>query len=106
MSVYKVVLEDELIRVNNNLNYYLEEIEKLPKGSLLLKKINGINYWYLIYRNHGKVTTKYVCREDDLKKTEEIKRQIILRKEYLKSIKKLKASKTELDNLIRRLPNE
>ena len=37
MSACKAALEDELIRVNNNLNYYLEEIEKLPKGSLFLK---------------------------------------------------------------------
>jgi len=59
MKVIKGVLKEELdnslaMRMN-----YQRELAKLPKGSLVKKKIKGNEYYYLVLREKGKVKFIY-----------------------------------------------
>jgi hypothetical protein len=72
MGVIKGVLKEEL---NNSLAMkinYERELDKLPKGSLIKKKIKGHEYYYLVERKDGKVNFTYKGKVSDMPK-EEIK---------------------------------
>lgn len=79
------VLSDEKERALRMINGYKKEVEHLARGSISIKKINGKNYHYLIYRNYGKKMSDYI-KSDDL---EEIKKQLNKRSKLLNIIKKL-----------------
>lgn len=55
MGVIKGVLREELgnsMRMKKN---YERELAKLPKGSLIKKKVKGHEYYYLLLRQKGKI---------------------------------------------------
>ena len=59
MKIIKGVLKEELdnsLRMQKN---YERELSKLPKGSLIKKRIKGHDYYYLVLRQHGKVKFIY-----------------------------------------------
>lgn len=59
MKVIKGILKEEL---NNSLRMrkdYRRELAKLPKGSLIKKKIRGGEYYYLVLRVKGAVKFIY-----------------------------------------------
>lgn len=92
MGVIKSVLREEL---NNSLRMkknYEKELAKLPKGSLVKKKIKGHAYYYIIFREKGKVKFVYKGKESDIsqneiKKYQEVKEQ---RAKYRKLLSQLK----------------
>ena len=53
------VLKEELDNSLRLVKRYDQEIEKLPKGSLIRKNIRGHWYYYLIMRKQGKVKFEY-----------------------------------------------
>ena len=70
MKVIKGVLKEEL---NNSLRMkkdYQRELAKLPKGSLVKKKIRGKEYYYLVLREKGRVKFIYKGKlsADEIKK--------------------------------------
>jgi hypothetical protein len=76
--VIKGVLKEEL---NNSLKMktsYERELKRLPKGSLIKKKINGNDYYYIITRKNGKVLFSYKGK----KVSEEILEKYKNAKEY------------------------
>jgi len=88
-GVIKSVLQEEL---NNSLRMkkeYEAALNKLPKGSLVVKKIKGHEYHYLVYRENKKVQYKYKGKisEKEKKKYEEAKKQ---RAQYRKLLSKVK----------------
>jgi hypothetical protein len=62
MSI-KSVLKEELDNSLRLVKRYDQEIEKLPKGSLIKKNIRGHWYYYLIVRRQGKVKFEYKGKE-------------------------------------------
>lgn len=59
MKVLKAVLKEELdnsLRMKKN---YERELARLPRGSLIKKKIKGHEYYYLVVREGGKVRFIY-----------------------------------------------
>lgn len=80
------VLEEEIIRIEKNIEKYRERLAKLPKGVLYPRKRGDKVYYYLKYRDEeGKRVDKYV-KEDQV---DLIKRQLERRKELLNMIKGL-----------------
>ena len=78
-----------------NINELLIELESLPTGYISKKNIHGKDYFYLQYKNNGKLVSKYI-KEDDLEKLkEELKR----REEIEKEIKSLLAKEKNLNSL-------
>ncbi len=59
MGVIKGVLKEELQNSLKMKRNYERELAKLPRGSLIKKKIKGHEYCYLIVRQRGKVRFVY-----------------------------------------------
>ena len=55
MGVIKGVLREELVNSLRMQSDYERELKKLPKGSLVKKRIKERDYYYLIMREEGKV---------------------------------------------------
>jgi hypothetical protein len=88
MKVIKGVLKEEL---NNSLRMkkdYQRELAKLPKGSLVKKKIRGKEYYYLVLREKGRVKFIYKGKlsADEIKKYRQTKEY---RAKYRKLISEL-----------------
>ena len=77
---------------------YERELARLPKGSLIKKKIKGHEYYYLVLRNRGKVKFIYKGKisEDEIKRYKQAKeyraRYRTLLSETRKQIKFLKGA--------------
>jgi sRNA-binding regulator protein Hfq len=88
--VIKGVLQEELQNSLQMKKRYEEEIAKLPKGSLIKKKIKGYDYYYVVLREKGKVKFIYKGRKlplDVVKKYSEAKK---LRAKYRNSLSQVK----------------
>ena len=59
MGVIKGALKEELDNSLRMKKGYEKELAKLPRGSLIKKKIKGHEYYYLLRREAGKVTFAY-----------------------------------------------
>jgi hypothetical protein len=59
MDLIKGVLSEELENSERILKRYRQELDALPKGSLVAKKIRGGVYYYLASREAGKVHFYY-----------------------------------------------
>ena len=57
--VIKGVLKEELQNSLKMKKRYANEIAKLPQGSLIKKKIKGHEYYYLLFREKGRVRFVY-----------------------------------------------
>ena len=63
MSI-KAVLREELDNSVRMQERYEQELSKLPKGSLVKRRIRGHEYYYLVYREDGKVRSVYRGKPD------------------------------------------
>jgi hypothetical protein len=73
----KGVLREELQNSLQMKKRYEEELAKLPKGSLIKKKIKGHDYYYVVLREKSKVKFIYKGRKlplDAVKKYSEAKK--------------------------------
>ena len=59
MKVIQSVLKEELANSLAMQKSYQRQLDKLPKGSLVKKNIKGHLYYYLVYREKGKVQFDY-----------------------------------------------
>jgi len=76
MKVLKSVLEEELANSLAMEKNYERELAKLPKGSLVRKKVKGHLYYYLVLRNEGKVQFIYKGKQvsdDEIEKYQQAK---------------------------------
>lgn len=58
----KDVLREELENSLRMESDYTREVEALPRGSLVRKRIKGRCFYYLVFREGGKVKTEYKGR--------------------------------------------
>lgn len=85
----KGVLREELENSERMKVRYEEELAALPRGSLVKRIIKGNPYYYLVYREDGKVHSEYKGKPDseELAKYGEAKKK---RAEYRKQLSKVK----------------
>lgn len=95
-----VILEKERLRNENMLLSYTKRMSELPKGSLVIRKVNSREYCYLRYREGEKVILKYagtINQIDDIKSKIEERKHLIklidMLKEENKRITKMEAVK-------------
>ena len=95
-----IVLRKEKKRNESMLQAYMKRLSELPKGSLIIRKINGKEYCYLRYREGDKVIHKYagtINQVDDIKAKIEERKHLIdlidMLKEERKRILKMEAVK-------------
>ena len=60
---FKNALVEELNDCKFEKKRILLSLKKLPKGSLQKRNINGRDYYYLVFREGGKVKTKYIGKK-------------------------------------------
>jgi hypothetical protein len=89
MKVLKGVLKEELANSLRMKKDYERELAKLPKGSLIKKKIRGREYFYVVRRDDGKVKFIYKGKvsEDQQQKYKNAKE---LRAKYRKLLSEVK----------------
>lgn len=89
MGVIKNVLREELVNSLQMEKDYIRELAKLPKGSLIKKKVKGHEYFYVISRENGKVIFHYKGKLslDEIKRYKEVK---LYRAKYRKSLSNLR----------------
>ncbi len=75
IGVIKGVLREELENSLRMKGHYERELAKLPKGSLIKKRIKGHDYYYVVMRHNGKVKFIYKAgiRKDEKVKYEKAK---------------------------------
>ena len=99
-TIIRGVLEEELERNSRIKIRYMDEIEQLPKGSILLREIGNQEYYYLKFRENKKVVSKYIGQKNevDIKELEEkikkrkhieaiLKNLVLEEKEILKALR-------------------
>ena len=90
MGVIKGVLKEELANSLHMQRDYERELKKLPKGSLVKKRIKGREYYYLLLREHGKVKFVYKGKvsEQEIKRYKEAKELRARYRNLLSRVKK------------------
>ncbi len=86
----KGVLEEELKNSLRLKKSYEQALSKLPKGSLVKKRIKGHEYYYLLLREQGKIKFTYKGKKvssDIVKRYKEAKR---LRAKYRKLLSEIR----------------
>jgi ribosomal protein L11 len=84
------VLKEELNNSKRLLKNYNLELKKLPKGSLVKKKIHHQNFYYLAYREDKKVVFEYKGKlsKDEIHQIEESKKKRLQYKSLMKDLKR------------------
>lgn len=90
MGAIKGVLKEELENSLQMKADYERELAKLPKGSLVKKKIKGHEYYYLLLREKGKVKFIYKGKvsKEEIKKYQEAKEYRAKYRKLLSQVKK------------------
>ena len=99
-SVIRGVLADELARNERMKRRYLTELDTLPKGSLMLRRIGKQEYYYLKYRENKNVKSEYLGKKGEID-IESIKDKIGKRKHIEKIIKNLEVEEKEINRTLK-----
>lgn len=86
MNMILTTITQEKVRIEFMLSKYLEEYNRLPKGSLSEKRAGDKTYYYLKYRDGKKVISRYISKN----RIDEIRGQIDKRKHIEVMIKSLR----------------
>lgn len=96
----KEVLREELANSLRMQERYEQELSKLPKGSLVRRRIKGHDYYYLVYRENGKIRSIYQSRPDP-KKIARYRAARDQRAKYRKSLSKVRRQVKFLRGVLR-----
>ena len=90
MKIIKGVLEEELVNSLAMKKNYERELAKLPKGSLIKRKVKGYEYYYLVFREAGKVKFIYKGKKVSDKEINKYKQAKEYRAKYRNLLSELK----------------
>ena len=97
MLIHSAV-QQEAVRNEQMILQYEALIEGLPKGSIACRK-NG--YYYLRYRENGKLYDKYIGK--DTEKVDTLREKLALRKHYAEMLSALKQEQRTIHRLLEEL---
>jgi len=78
---------------------YKQEIQSLPKGTIIIKNVSGNDYYYLKYRQGEKTKTDYLGK--DIKAVESVKREIEKRKNLQDVLKRLRVEYKQICKVVK-----
>lgn len=96
MSVLDEIMREEYDRLNRAINRLKSEIGLLPKGYISEKRINQRLYYYLQYRENGKVKSIYLKGDE----VEAYRKAIARRNELLQNLKEMQADREKLERIL------
>ena len=88
VNVIESILVEERQRNLDMQKSYMDEINKLPKGTVVIKKIGNKEYCYLKYRRGDKFISQYMGHASE--KAVLLKRQVEKRRYFEKLLRELK----------------
>lgn len=91
------VISREEARNGKMIIEYTKELEKLPRGKITPKTVNGKTYYYLYYRDGKKVVSKYIGKNED--SLTSIREGLTRRNQIEEIMKKLKEEKAQIKKL-------
>lgn len=92
------MLRNEKSRIERTIIAFEKEIDRLPSGSLQVKKSGGREYWYRVHKNnHGKTIYSRIQPRD----IPDIKREIKRRKYLESSVRSLQHGIRILERALR-----
>jgi len=100
MSISKNILSEEHENLLRQLNRFMDEKKRLPKGSIRMKSIRKKKYPYLQYKENGKVKSKLIKQDDDI---DEIIKKIERRKIIEVRIRNIKVEIREIEKALKKL---
>lgn len=97
----KEILKEELCTSLRMKKDYERELAKLPRGSLVRRKLKGRFYWYLVFREEGKFRALYrgTPGEGEIRKYQDAKKYRAI---YRKLMAKLNRQIRFLQSAVRR----
>jgi hypothetical protein len=98
-TVIYCVLKEEKQRNMRLQDVYEKELSSLPKGSIVVKRISGNDYYYLMYRQKSKVKTDYLGNDE--KMLVNLKRDIERRNELINVLKRLKIEYRQICKIVK-----
>jgi len=99
MNMLKEMLIEEHDRNRKMQQVYKHEIEKLPRGSVVIKKSGKQEYCYLQYREKDRVISQYVGRAD--KHADRLRAQVAERRELQQLVRRLRSEESYLEKALR-----
>lgn len=97
MSILDGIMQEEYDRLNRDINKIELEIEQLPKGYISKKRINHLLYYYLQFRENGKVKSVYLKSDE----VEAYRKLIARRNELLRNLKEMQADLAKLEKVLK-----
>lgn len=91
----QIVVNNEAKRNENMINQYETLLTQLPRGSLVCRKKE---YYYLKYREDGKVQDKYIGKDPDV--VADIRRKLEERKHCMEMLDALKQEKKVIQKIL------
>lgn len=96
MSILNGILQEEYDRLNRVIYRIEQELSELPKGYISEKKINGKVYYYLQYRENGRIKSIYL-KGDDI----ELYRSLINHRNELRTkLKQLQGDRKKIEKIL------
>ena len=99
MNMLKEMLVEERDRNHEMQRIYRSEIEKLPRGTVVIKKSGKQEYCYLQYREKARVVSQYVGRAD--KYASRLQAQVEERRELQRLLRRLRNEERYLEKALR-----
>jgi len=97
MSILDGIMREEYDRLNRVINRIEIEIEQLPKGYISEKRINQILYYYLQFRENGKVKSVYLKSDE----VESYRKLIARRNELIQNLKEMQVDRAKLERVLK-----
>ena len=96
--IYNMLVEEKQRNLEMQ-RTYIQEIESLPKGSIMKKNDLGKIYYYLKYRQGKKVKNDYIGKSEE--RVAEIRRDIEKRKYLQDVLKRLKLEYRQINLIVK-----
>ena len=100
MSVLSDSIKDNLNRNLSNQELYLQQINSLPKGKIVIRKKRNSDYYYLQYRDKDKVIYDYLGPVSSFD-ISSLQNQINERNIYKDRLKNLKEEEKEMKKILK-----
>jgi hypothetical protein len=98
MSLMLNAIQKEKKRIDYMIASYLEQLETLPKGSVVAKTVRQNIYYYLKYRNGKKILTDYLGK--DTERVDAVRAELEKRRHIERMIVRLQSERAIADKVL------
>lgn len=100
-KIVKSILQEELERMKSLGKRYAKEISQLPPGYLLKRQRKNKSYYYLSYREEGKIKQSYLGKLSP-EEIKDFKGKIKIKKQFRRQLKETKDHIKYLEKLLKK----